>query len=384
MVATYLAGCGCGAGSAPGDGGAPIDGQAELEGGPDGRAGVDAAPDAADDSQADGGSTGECPDGETFVPLRDVPHDDPVDCGERCRQVTWGGLTTFDIDGTWLALIATELGVVDLSTGDEFVATILDDSESVPGDGSGIAVASGEIFLGVADSESGEGRLYRYDLGTQCRKRLRTVDTLPTYLDSNGTFVTWMDQRWGVGQQDAFSFDLAREVEINITNAGCCVGQNRVWDETVVMQYWAGTPRTIAAVPIGGGEVRRLWDDPREQREPAIYEHRVVFTRQADWTDPPYSDIYGFDLDTEEYFVVNDDPSSQSWPDVHGDLVAWEDDRDVDEQDGLPSVYVKDLVTGEEIRVTSLPGGRPRIWDRTVYFESIVGNRVQILAFDVP
>jgi hypothetical protein len=352
-------------------------------------AGLDEPGDSKDagtaDAGQDSGPSGNCPAGETSIPLRIVPHEaEPFDCGEGCRQVTWGGLGgTYDLDGSWLAYFGSELGLVDMETGDEFTAAVLGPEERFPGARSGLAIASGRAFYGVRDALADEGRLYRYDLGTQCARRLLTFANSPAYIDANPAFVTWAV---GVepGRQDSFSFDLAHEEQISLTTAGCCVGQNRVWEDLVVMQYWAGTPRTIAAIPIAGGEVRRLWDDPREQREPAIHENRVVFTRQADWTDPPYSDIYAVDLLSGANFIVSDAPSSQGWPDIHGDLVAWEDDRDAEQHDGIPSIYAVDIVSGKETRVTSLPGGRPRIWGRTVFFESPVGELVQILALDVP
>lgn len=381
-----LAGCVCGGAGVPSDAGPRADREHASETGADGHAEArDASTDATDD-RVEAGASGDCPAGEVSVPLSAVSHDDPFDCGDGCRQVTWAGFAgSYDVDGTWLAFSSpTGLGIVDMASGDELAAPVLEATDWLPSSSGSVAVAFGQIVYGVRDEGTGEGRLYRYDVGTQCKKLLRTTGRVPVYIDSNGSFITWMDERAGTGRQDAYSFDLAREEEIRLTTAECCVGQNRVWEDTVVMQYWAGTPRTIAAVPIAGGKVRRLWEDPREQREPAIHGHRVVFTRQADRTDPPYSDIYGFDLETNESFVVSEAPSSQSWPDVHGDLVAWEDDRDAEQHDRLPSIYAMDLVTGEETQVTSLPGGRPRIWERTVFFESIVGDQVQILAFEIP
>ncbi len=94
---------------------------------------------------------------------------------------------------------------------------------------------------------------------------------------------------------------------------------------------------------LGGGNVC-LTTAGSVKGSPAIDEGRMVWQdhRNGNW------DIFVMDLYTEEETRVTSDPDDQTEPDICGDLVVWTDVRDGNEE-----IYMHDLTTGDTVRVTN-------------------------------
>ena len=240
------------------------------------------------------------------------------------------GVHDFDLDGARIiySTNAEELGAVELESEEEIVLPPADPLEHVSSS-SGVAVDGPSLLYATFRVEAPPvGCLWRLDTVGSCRALLGRYETtgegfvdVPRYLDTTVDRAVWTSDRSGAGRQDAFSLDLDTLVETRLTNAECCVGRTRIWDEDVVYLGWFDGPRGIHVQPVSGGESRRVWVDPREQDMPAIHEDLVVFAYVAS-RDPENWDIRGADIATGDTFDVCTDPAWQQYPDVHGRIVV--------------------------------------------------------------
>jgi hypothetical protein len=323
-----------------------------------------------------------------------------MECEENCRQLTWAnGALTYDVDGSRLAYVGADnfVGVLDLDTAEELKIPV-PENERLPGSRRAVGVEDSTVVFSTYSVEGGwHGWLWRYDLATQCRRRLQefanpelTYVGTPLDVDMDGTWIVWNDSRWGTRTVDIFSYDLSSDTEVRLTFDECCVGGTRLSGTGVVYQGWADGPRGIHLVDVFGGDATRIWEDQREQSQPANDGSRVVFMYQVEWRPVPNTDIHGVDVATGEDFVVTEEASLQHYPDIDGDLVVWEDERNSSRPHEYgrdnTDIYGKNLTTGEEFQVTSLPGleVRPRIVDRTVYYQAAATDSGEIFAVDLP
>lgn len=86
--------------------------------------------------------------------------------------------------------------------------------------------------------------------------------------------------------------------------------------------------------------------------ELAIYKDVIVWQdyRNGNW------DIYMYNLSLGEEVQITTNESRQREPDIYGDKIVWVDERDVIDiymsNTTLPEIYIYDIPTGEELRVT--------------------------------
>lgn len=95
--------------------------------------------------------------------------------------------------------------------------------------------------------------------------------------------------------------------------------------------------------------------------------------------DPAESDIYAYNLKTNEERPICTANSSQVSPSISGDWVVWSDARD--DKDGDPTdadydIYAYNMKTGEERAVCTSPGGQtaPRVSGDWVVWEDVHGD----------
>jgi beta propeller repeat protein len=90
----------------------------------------------------------------------------------------------------------------------------------------------------------------------------------------------------------------------------------------------------------------RLTDGPQEEHSPDISGTTVVYVDAG--PDTGGGDIMALEIGGAARPVAVESRSRQTHPAVKGTLVAWEDDRD-----GNPEIYARDLLTGEQKRITA-------------------------------
>ena len=341
----------------------------------------DALPDGPEGAASDRYAPGECEPIEVEQIERDMPL---ADCGPGCLQATRtpGRVQTYDVFGTMLAHVdlgpepdTAHIGWVDLKRdeGSRF---------AIPGEGLPPSVATDGtyVYYGSATVEVDRGLLWKVDPAAGCRillEELLRLDgngaSVPDDIDAEGRWLVWYDLRGGPLRQDLFAWDLEEAREIALTNEiTAASGTNSRFGDTVVYLGWARSPRRISALDIVAGAARQLWESRGEQDNPSVNGNRVAFQAEVDFGSSN-TDIHAVDLAfSGKHTVVCDQEDAQGYPDVYGDLVVWEDHRNErpGEYNENIDVYGKDLASGSEVAITSLPGieNRPRLWESTVYF----------------
>jgi TolB protein len=140
----------------------------------------------------------------------------------------------------------------------------------------------------------------------------------------------------------------------------------------------------VFLLDLDTGEVRQITDDQHVQMEPRIYGNTIVWLDNRHGTGERYPypqplDVYAYDLSTgeEKRITAATTVEGYSHPAVSGSFVVWTDSRHADpevvrhatnEPDYNNEIYMYDLATDEERRVTDYPGN-----DR---YPTVNGNRI--------
>jgi len=135
-------------------------------------------------------------------------------------------------------------------------------------------------------------------------------------------------------------------------------------------------------------KAQQITQDEELQDSPDISNDRLVWmdTRDGTWNaDETYtnSNIYSHTISTGVTERLTSDPSWQEQPSIDGDLVAWTDLRHGGRDAGFwyqeAEIYLKVIGTGQERRVTSLPGNdfSPVVKGNNIVWlhETVPGNR---------
>ncbi|UCH43044.1 MAG: hypothetical protein JSW16_00455 [Dehalococcoidales bacterium] len=115
------------------------------------------------------------------------------------------------------------------------------------------------------------------------------------------------------------------------------------------------------------GELQQITTEEHAQTEPRIYGDTIVWldTRhEAENRYPHYYDVYAYDLNTnQERRLTSTNSIMENDLGISGDLVVWTDSRYAElSQDGYyrqhdnNEIYVYNLTTGQEKRITTYPG----------------------------
>ena len=137
----------------------------------------------------------------------------------------------------------------------------------------------------------------------------------------------------------------------------------------------------IVFLPVEDSYELRITDDPFSQWYPAIYGDIVVWEdhrNSSSFVD--YRDIYGYDLVTKEEFQITEDPSFQEKPAIYGNTVVWEDYRN-----GNYDIYGYDLVTKEEFQITEDTSNQklPAIYEETIVWADNRNGNYDIYGYDL-
>jgi len=203
----------------------------------------------------------------------------------------------------------------------------------------------------------------------------------PSDLRIYGNYLAWWDGRvivpWG-GQVFLFNIETAEERLLSPDE--CCAsavemnGNWVVWEQGV-----PGSGTNIWVHDIERNESRPITSGRKDKWSPYVYDNKVVwaecFVEGCTHYDGLSADIMVMDLITGEVTRITNDLHLQTWPLLGDNIVLWTDCRNDPENSAECwnreiDIYMKDLTTQEERRVTDLPGdeGPDGIWGNKVYF----------------
>lgn len=193
------------------------------------------------------------------------------------------------------------------------------------------------------------------------------------------------DVMLGIVKQHIATYDLrSRETELvyelppdRINQAPAIHGDNVVWAS--VNRDEAEQQRSLKRAPLPNwdvflldlktGEVQQLTTEEHAQIYPRIYGDTVVWLDsryEEEYHNPRRYDVYAYDLATgEEKRLTSATTADGMDLSIDGNLVVWADNRHADPEvkihaqnqpDYNNEIYVYDLTTGQEKRLTSYPG----------------------------
>ena len=156
----------------------------------------------------------------------------------------------------------------------------------------------------------------------------------------------------------------------------------------------------IFLLDLSTDEVRQITTEEHAQSHPAVYGDTVVWLdrRHGNSDQYPYPyDVYAYDLRNGEETRLTSDTTAEGYDRVSmsGDLVVWADIRHADPEitshpsnDGAydNEIYVYDLSTGRETRVTANPANDhyPAIdGGRIVWLRQFAYREADVFAYDV-
>ncbi|WP_165394850.1 PKD domain-containing protein [Methanofollis fontis] len=189
------------------------------------------------------------------------------------------------------------------------------------------------------DERNGNHDIYLYDLSTGQEMEICTERHAQRHPAVNEGQIVWQDLRHGSYTIYTYDFTLKEDVKVSDHYGTVHPDINDEW-----LVYESGGD--IYAWYIPTGRYVRL-SIPDEQNHPKIWGDRVVWT---DYREVTQSDIYMYDLTTENETPICTNNSSQAMPAIDGDLITWEDRRNGDKE-----IYLFNISSGAETRITDDP-----------------------------
>jgi len=170
-----------------------------------------------------------------------------------------------------------------------------------------------------------------------------------------------------------------------------------IWNNTVAWAEDAGLD--IRAYRIDSSEFVEVTNDSECQMKPRVHGNRIVYQDLRFGDNDPmgnwnHSAVFMYDLDTEETTQIAGGDWIACYPDVHDDIIVWQDYRaSTDPNNGNDfsgvEIWGYNLTTETEFQITNLPGRAkqsPRIWQDKVYVHMAKGapGENAIYRFDIP
>jgi hypothetical protein len=223
--------------------------------------------------------------------------------------------------------------------------------------------------------ERAECEIVRFSLVTGTRDVVHSFEVCdpgaencwcPLELDSYGDHLIWQDNRVGMaGSQQVRMLDLSSGVETAITDLPRPVGGISIWENLVSFEDQYYVPYPMYLYNIETGETRTFSDGEHDSWHLKVWENLMTWTdTRAGGTHATRTgaNIYMMDLTTDVETSICTNPVAQFDSFIYGDIIAWTDTRDdPDHPDEWLiadnwNVYAYRISTGEEMRLTDLPG----------------------------
>jgi len=138
---------------------------------------------------------------------------------------------------------------------------------------------------------------------------------------------------------------------------------NRIYPIFVALFLLPFICATASAEMAQGTEIQ-ITNNGADQRHPAIYGDRIVWTDYRNGDGYSNSDIYMYDLSNSTETQITTNNSAQYQPDIYGDKIVW-----LDERNGNGDIYMYDLSTSTETQITT--NGSWQYWP-AIYDDKIV------------
>lgn len=197
--------------------------------------------------------------------------------------------------------------------------------------------------------------------------------------------IIWADVRSEGGLRNLHWYDSISREERRLSATGCCVSDGAIWGDHVAWTDYEGYPYTIVVHNTATGDQRALFSDAFDRLNPDLFENKIVWTdcRQSDCGGVSVmynTDIFLMDLETGEETRITSAPSYQDDPSIHGRYIVWVDARNDPGYLGLEvpdseltnlDIYLYDLEEGREYQVTDFPDLElvPIVHNENVFFK---------------
>jgi beta propeller repeat protein len=147
---------------------------------------------------------------------------------------------------------------------------------------------------------------------------------------------------------DIFLFDMHNMTEVQLTDEPGDQEKPKIWGNNIVWSYWDYTETDIYLYNLKTGGPVQITPDGSSQYLGGIWEDRIV------WLDERHANpsVYLYNITTgTERKVVDLVKGGFGFPDISGDKIVYTDDED-DDYDS--EVYLYDVSTDENIRISGL------------------------------
>jgi beta propeller repeat protein len=232
--------------------------------------------------------------------------------------------------------------------------------------------------------------VFLYDFTTGETRQLTTEVHAQVHPRIYGDTVVWMDNRHTDTDlypqpYDIFTLDLKTGQERRITSSTTVEGYSTIGisGNIVVWTDMRHTDPQVTSHPSNSGdydnelyifdlvtgEEHRITTNPANDHEPTIDGTRIVWLRQVDYNR---ADVFVYDLVLGREVQVSQSGYAAGSPSVNGNHIVWQDARvsqgntmnDVimNGQTGAADIYLYDMLTSTEIKLTSEDGQGNRLW----------------------
>jgi hypothetical protein len=393
-------------------------------GGPDGSTdtGTGGDGDTDTDTDADGDADGDTDtDTDTDPGVLSCPgqtdagpwewEDQPAgeDCGPGCRQITFSDKVEpmqWDVWDHRLAFVdgSHRLWLVDMVEGKQL---------KVPAINPELAPDPPPIknsFYGPSLYQESLLHGWWTSFGVPLTQRQVILDVLGTTLevmadwggidnDIYGSRLVYFKHDYLTGKRDLCIERIESPCEVDVVLSSLEHGgsSSRIWGDTVVWVQGDSASSDIRGYLISEEVFLEITSDDYYKLHPRLHDKRVVYMDLRFGDNNPlgswkHSAVFLYDLDTEETTQIAGGDWIACYPDVHGDIVVWQDYRaSNDPNNGYDfsgvEIWGYNLATQTEFQVTDLPGRAkqtPRVWGGYVYVDMVKPGGNAIYRFDLP